>query len=338
MTCRIVFVVAPGFELLDLSGPLCAFGLARSSYQAGYELDVVSSGEDRVASSAGLTIDTAPASRARYADTVIAIGGPNAHQPDGAPDIVDLLRSVTPTVRRVASICTGAFHLAAAGLLDGHRVTTHWRLAPLLQSRYPNVIVDPDRIYVHDRKIWTSAGITAGIDLALALIEEDFGAGMSKSVAQDMIVYHRRPGGQSQFSAILDLPAVSDRIRLALTYALEHLHTELRVEHLADAARVSSRQFARLFVQETGETPARAIERLRADAARAKVEGSREPMDVIARAVGFGDTERMRRAFLRLFGQSPQALRRMARLPVAGHSRPASAAMAESEGITSFQP
>ena len=313
MTCRIAFVVAPGFELLDLSGPLCAFNLARLNYEAAYEIDVVSSADGPVTSSAGLSIEAAAASRAKHAHTIIVVGGPKAQQASAEPGTVDLLRSLAPTARRMASICTGAFHLAEAGILDGHRVTTHWRLAPLLQSRYPKVTAHGDRIYVNDRKIWTSAGITAGIDLALALIEADVGPDISKLVARDMVVYHRRPGGQSQFSAILDLQPASDRIRLALAYAREHLHDDLRVDRLADVACISSRQFARLFVQETGETPARAIERLRAEAARAKVEDTREPMETIARDVGLRDTERMRRAFLRHFGQSPQALRRISR-------------------------
>jgi len=200
--------------------------------------------------------------------------------------------------------------MAEAGLLDGHRATTHWRLAHLLQSRYPKVYVEADRIYVRDRTIWTSAGITAGIDLALAMIEADFGSATSKSVARDMVVYHRRPGGQPQRSAVLDLEPVSDRIQSAFAYAREHLHENISVDRLADIARVGSRQFTRIFVKETGETPARAVERLRAEAARPRVEESQEPMDSIARNCGFGDVERMRRSFVRLFGRSPQAMRR----------------------------
>ena len=310
---RISFVVAPAFELLDLSGPMCAFNFAREFHGAPYEISVASSAGGPVLGCAGLSIETVGPGKARHGDTVIVVGGPEAHLPERQPATISLLGSLAPATQRMASVCTGAFHLAEAGLLDGHRATTHWRWAPLLQSRFPSVSVDADRIYVHDRKVWTSAGITAGIDMALALIEADFGPKLSKSVARDMVVHHRRPGGQSQFSAILDLEPASDRIREALAHAREHLHENLSVERLAEAARISSRQFSRIFLKETGETPARAVERLRAEVARPRVEDGREPIELIARDVGFGDAERMRRSFLRLFGQSPQAVRRIAR-------------------------
>ena len=258
-------------------------------------------------------MDAAGPAKARHGDTVIVVGGPEAHLPDRQPATAALLRSLAPDTRRVASVCVGAFHLAEAGVLDGHRATTHWRWAPLLRSRFPAVSVDADRIYVRDRNVWTSAGITASMDLALALIEADCGAELSKAVARDLVVYYRRPGGQSQFSAILDLEPASDRVRTALAFARDHLHEDLPVERLAEAACVSGRQFSRLFVKETGETPARAVERLRAEVARSRVEDGREPVERIADAVGFGSPEKMRRSFLRLFGHSPQALRRIAR-------------------------
>ncbi len=313
MSRRISFVVAPAFELLDLSGPMCAFDCARSLYGAPYEVSVASSAGGAVFGCAGLSIDTVEVNAAKHADTVIVVGGPEAHLPGRQPAITGLLRSLAPVTRRMASVCTGAFYLAESSILDGHRATTHWRWAPLLQSRFPRVSVDADRIYINDRTIWTSAGVTAGVDMALAMIEADFGLDLSKSVAREMVVHHRRPGGQSQFSAILDLEPASDRIREALTYAREHLRDNLPVERLAEVACISSRQFARIFLKETGETPARAIERLRAEVARPRVEDSREPIELIAQDVGFGDVERMRRSFLRLFGQSPQAVRRVAR-------------------------
>ena len=311
---RISFVIAPHFELLDLSGPLCAFNLARDYYNIPYEVSLISSIGGPVFCCAGLSIETLGPQKAGHGDTVIVVGGPEAHVAEKQQiATISLLRSLAAVTQRIASICTGAFYLAEAGILDGHRATTHWRWAPLLQSRFPGVSVDADRIYVKDRTVWTSAGVTAGIDLALALIEADFGLDVSKSVARDLVVYHRRPGGQSQFSTILDLEPASDRIRVALAYAREHLHEHLPVERLAEAARVSTRQFARVFLMETGETPARAIERLRAEVARPRVEDSREPIEHIASEVGFGDVERMRRSFLRLFGHSPQTLRRIAR-------------------------
>ena len=313
MSRRITFLVAPAFELLDLSGPLSAFTIARNLYTAPYEVSVVSEGGGFVPSCDGVSVETGLYDRTEPAGTAIVVGGAEAQLPTQQAATVALLRAIAPAAPRLASVCTGAFYLAEAGVLDGHRATTHWRWAPLLRSRYPKLSVDADRIYVHDRKVWTSAGITAGIDMALALIEQDFGAELSRAVARELVVYQRRPGGQSQFSAILEMEPSSDRIRQALAFAREHLGNDLCVERLAEAACISPRQFSRIFLKETGETPARAVERLRAEVARPRIEDSREPIEIIARDVGFGDAERMRRSFMRLFGQSPQTLRRLAR-------------------------
>lgn len=310
---QISFVVAPQFELLDLSGPMCAFNFARELHGARYEIGVASSSGGPVFSCTGIAIATSQPEAATTADTVIVVGGSDAHLPERQPATTSLLATLASSKRRMASVCTGAFYLAEAGVLDEHRATTHWRYAPLLQSRFPRLSVDADRIYVNDRQVWTSAGITAGIDMALAMIEADHGPEMARSVARDLVVYHRRPGGQSQFSAILDLEPASERIRVALAFAREHLSENLTVERLAEAACVSSRQFSRLFVRETGETPARAVERLRVEIARSIVEDGGKALELIAREVGFGDAERMRRSFVRLHGQSPQALRRAAR-------------------------
>ncbi len=223
------------------------------------------------------------------------------------------MRKLAKGARRVTSVCTGAFLLANAGLLEGRRATTHWRYAGVLQSRFPAIRVDADRIFVADAGVWTSAGVTAGIDLALALIEEDYGSELARTIARDLVVPYRRPGGQSQFSTLLELEPTSDRVRQALAFAREHLHERLPVERLAEAACISARHFGRLFLSETGETPARAVERLRVEAARPRVEESREPLEMIARKVGFGDVEGMRRSFVRLCGQTPQTLRRLSR-------------------------
>jgi transcriptional regulator GlxA family with amidase domain len=224
-----------------------------------------------------------------------------------------VVQRLSEGARRVASVCTGAFVLAEAGLLDGKRATTHWRYAATLQRRFPSIKVDADRIYVRDGEIWTSAGISAGIDLALAMIEEDCGVEVSKAVARDLVVYHRRPGGQSQFSTMLELEPPAGRIRNALAFAREHLHEHLTIERLAEAACVSPRQFQRLFTTETGDTPAHAVERLRVEAAKPRVEDGEEPLAAIARSVGFGDANRMRRSFVRMFGRSPQDIRRALR-------------------------
>ena len=213
----------------------------------------------------------------------------------------------------MASTCTGAFVLAEAGLLDGRRATTHWGAARKLQARFPKVKVEEDRIFIVDGPVWTSAGMTAGIDLALAMVEKDLGAEAARAVAKRLVVYHRRAGGQSQFSALLELEPKSDRIQNALAYARNNLDKALTVGDLAEAANLSPRQFSRAFRAETGQSPAKAIENLRLEAARLSMEQSRHPIDVIARQTGFADRDRMRRAFLRAFGQPPQVIRRNAR-------------------------
>jgi transcriptional regulator GlxA family with amidase domain len=311
---RSVWLVAfPGFELLDLSGPLCAFDLATFAHGAKYECSVVSARGDLVNCSSGFSVMTKRAVRSRPPDTLVVVGSPDDDALRGAPETVKLIRASAPKVRRVASVCTGSFLLAAAGLLDGRQATTHWRFAGTLRARYPKVRVTPDNIFVRDGQVWTSAGITSGIDLALALIEDDFGAEVSKATARDMVVYYRRRGGQSQFSTILELEPTSERIRHVLNFAREHLPEALSVDRLAEIAGMSPRQFARIFVKETGDTPAHAIERLRAEAALQQIQEGFESMEVVARNVGFRDMERMRRAFIRIYGQPPQALRRTAR-------------------------
>jgi transcriptional regulator GlxA family with amidase domain len=319
---RIWVVVFPGFELLDLSGPLCAFHLASEVHRASYRVEVISVHGGLVASGSGVPIHTLRASRSKSVDTLLVVGGGTDNAIDADADTVALIRKMAPRARRVASVCTGAFLLSAAGLLDGRSATTHWRYAALLQRRFPHVRVDADKIFVRDGRVWTSAGITSGIDLTLALIEDDFGIEMSKAVARDMVVYHRRSGGQSQFSALLELEPASDRVRDALNFAREHLHEPLPVDRMAAAARISARQFARLFLKETGDTPARVVERLRAEAALPRIQEGTEPIDIVARKVGFGDKDRMRRAFVRIYGQPPRALRRVTATSKSRNHRP----------------
>jgi transcriptional regulator GlxA family with amidase domain len=231
------------------------------------------------------------------------------------PGMIAFLREAPKRHRRIAAICTGAFLLAEAGLLDGRQATTHWLHAPKLRNLFPKVKIDQDRIFTNDGSIWTTAGGAACLDLGLALIENDLGAELARSVARELIIYHRRGGGQSQFSALLEMSPKSDRIQMALTYARENLHKPLTVPELAEAARLSPRQFSRAFQAETGQSPAKGIEHLRVEAARTLMEQSRHPIDVVARQSGFSDRDHMRRAFVRAFGQPPQALRRMARAP-----------------------
>lgn len=214
---------------------------------------------------------------------------------------------------RIASVCSGAFLLAEAGLLDGRRATTHWLRTRQFLSQYPKVKLEPDQIFVRDGDIWSSAGISAGIDLALAMVAEDFGDEIAKKAARQLVLYHRRSGGQSQFSSLLELKTPSGRFGPLLSWAREHLEAPLTVEALAEQAGMSTRHFARAFIAETGTTPSKAVERLRIEVARQRVQSSSEAIERVAETTGFRDPERMRRAFIRAFGQPPQSLRRAAR-------------------------
>ncbi len=304
--------VFPCFQLLDLSGPLAAFQAANGAASATlYQPVILSRLGGPVPTSAPLVVSTTSARpRVRALDTLVVVGGDEVRGADNAD--VHAIRILASRARRVTSVCTGALLLAAAGLLDGRRATTHWRHTARLQREYPAVRVEADRIYVHDGNVWTSAGISAGIDLALALIEADHGTGLSKAAARELVVEHRRAGGQSQHSEIIALEPESDRIRQALAYARAHLDQRLGIEQLAEVASLSLRQFNRLFREQTGETPAKAVERLRIEAARPRVEAGIEPIEIIAATLGFTDPERMRRAFIRHFGHPPQSLRRAA--------------------------
>ncbi|GEN61469.1 GlxA family transcriptional regulator [Acetobacter nitrogenifigens] len=305
------FFVYPGHQLLDLAGPLAAFEAA--TQVAGpplYGLEVLSRAGGLVRSSSGVPVATEP-SRDANVNTLVISGGDIA--PMLLPDETQAVARLASTTSRIASVCTGAFLLAEAGMLDGKRATTHWRMAHRLQRSYPAVEVDADKIFITDRNVWTSAGVTAGIDLALALIEADHGLELTRQVARELVVYHRRAGGQSQYSPVSQMEPESDRIRIALAFARDRLHEPLPIERLADAAHLSLRQFGRAFRRETGETPARAVERLRIEAARVRVQDGSEPVEAIAQAVGFTDPERMRRAFIKHYGMAPQAVRRIAR-------------------------
>ena len=307
------FVVFPGFELLDLGGPLCAFNLAIDFHQAAYQVHIVSAVGGLVRGSSGVAIDTLVPPSAYHLDTLLVVGAPTTEILYGQTETADLVGTIAPRARRKASICTGAFLLAAAGLLDGRRATTHWRYAGELQRRHPTIKVDADRIFVREDDVWTSAGITAGIDLALAMIAEDVGDEIAQKTARELVLYHRRSGGQSQFSSLLELKAPSGRFGALLSWARENLEAPLTVDDLAEQAGISSRHFARAFAAETGTTPSKAIERLRIEVARQRVQSSADAIERGAETTGFRDPERMRRAFIRAFGQPPQSLRRAAR-------------------------
>ena len=275
-------------------------------------MGVLAAGGGEIASSSGVRLLSRPLDEAAY-DTVVVSGGNGTRSLAALAAPVNWLRRRAAGVRRVASVCSGAYLLAEAGLLDGKRATTHWSRSDDFIRRYPKIRLEPDRIFVRDGEVWSSAGITAGIDLALALIEDDLGAEIARRTAQQLVVHQRRPGGQSQFSALLDTGGVHGRFASLMDWVRERLDERLNVERLAEQAAMSPRHFARAFVAETGITPAKAVERLRLEAARVRVEAGHEPIDRVAVVAGFGDPERMRRAFLRAFGQPPQALRRAAR-------------------------
>ncbi len=308
---HIGFYLYPGHQILDFAGPFGAFeSVAKIAGRPLYALNPLSQRGGAIRGSGGALVESLNAG-AMELDTLIVVGGDIA--PMRAPGEVAAVQALAGKTARVASVCTGAFLLAEAGLLAGRRATTHWRVAHLLQQGYPDVRVEADQIFIADRGVWTSAGITAGIDLALALIEADHGADMARGVARELVVYYRRSGGQSQFSSLSQMEPSTDRIRLALAFARGHLEEPLGVERLAEAVHLSPRQFSRAFRRETGETPARAVERLRVEAALARLQDGAEPVEQIARAVGFTDPERMRRAFVKLHGCPPQAIRRAAR-------------------------
>jgi transcriptional regulator GlxA family with amidase domain len=311
---RIGFIALPGFQVLSI-GALSVFEYANKEMdEPVYDVRLLSETGGSIRSSIGISVTTEPFDDINF-DTLI-VGG-SVEIGSLTPGVIRFLRRALVQYPRVAATCTGAFILAEAGLLDGRRATTHWNRARELQARFPKVKVEEDRIFIIDGPVWTSAGMTAGIDLALAMIEQDLGADVARAVARKLVVYHRRAGGQSQFSALLELEPKSDRIQSALDYAKRNLDQPLTVRQLAGAAHLSPRQFSRAFRAETGQSPAKAVENLRVEAARLMMERSRHPIDVIARQTGFADRDRMRRAFLRAFGQPPQVVRRNARAEAA---------------------
>jgi len=274
-----------------------------------YDMRLVSATGGQIVNSIGMHVETERGNDVAL-DTLL-VGAPlDIEKP--APEVLDFLQRTSAGTRRIASICVGAFILGESGLLDGRRATTHWLFGKELQSRYPKVRVEVDRIFIADGQIWTSAGMTAGIDLALGLVERDLGPGKAREIARMMVLHHRRAGGQSQHSALLDIEARSDRVQATIQYARRNLSSNLSVERLAAVACLSLRQFSRLFRLETGLSPAKAVENLRLEAARFLLEQGRLPIETIAFDTGFGDRERMRRAFLRAYSQTPLSIRNAA--------------------------
>ena len=308
---RIGFIAFPNFQVLSLctlSVFECANMLAQNT---SYDLRLLSETGGPIRTSSGLTLETQACDDSEY-DTLIVLGT-LVDKPTFSPGLLAYVRNAPSKARRVASICTGALVLAEAGLLDGRRATTHWAYAHDFRERFPTVKLEEDRIFIIDGSIWTSAGCTACIDLALAMVERDMGKDLARAISKDLVLYHRRAGGQTQYSALIELEPKSDRIQSALDYARRNLRTSLTVEQLAESAHLSPRQFSRAFQEETGQSPAKAVQNLRIEMARIMVEEGRHSLDVIAREAGFGSRDRMRRAFTRRFGQAPQEMRRDAR-------------------------
>jgi transcriptional regulator GlxA family with amidase domain len=276
-----------------------------------YDMHLVSASGGQIVNSLGMHVETKRGDDLAL-DTLL-VGAPlDIDRP--SPDVVDYLQRASASTRRIVGLCVGTFSLGEAGLLDGRRATTHWLFGKELQLRYPKTRVDLDRIYVADGPIWTSAGMIASIDLALGLVERDLGSVKTREIARVMVLHHRRTGGQSQHSALLDLDVDmrSDRVQAALQYSRRNLSGNLSVERLAAVACLSPRQFSRLFRLETGVSPAKAVTNLRLEAARFLLEQGRLPIETIAFDTGFADRERMRRNFLRAHGQCPQSIRKVA--------------------------
>jgi transcriptional regulator GlxA family with amidase domain len=314
-TRRIDILAFPDVQLLDVAGPLQAFAtandLARSrGHEAPYAPRVIADTGTALMTSAGLGLFAQPLpSKGEAPDTLIVAGGWGVHAASRDTAFLAWVRRRAAGSRRVASVCTGAFMLAAAGLLDGRRAVTHWTRCDELAQRYPSISVDPDPIFIRDGTIWTSAGVTAGIDLTLALIEDDLGRAVALDVARHLVVFLKRPGGQAQFSATLSLQKAGERFGELHAWITENFTAKLSVGALAERAGMSERSFVRHYRAQTGMTPARSIEQLRLEAARRLLGDTAFPVKRIAARCGFGSEETMRRSFLRSSGVTPQAYR-----------------------------
>jgi transcriptional regulator GlxA family with amidase domain len=306
-------LVFPEFQLLDAAGPISVFEIAAHFAGRSPSIKVLAATPGLVCSSSGVEMLARGLKPSGAITTLLLAGGKGVDAAARCDKTLKFVRAMAKRGVRLASVCSGAYILAEAGLLDGRRATTHWRRTRHFLAAYPEVKLEPDRIFVRDGNIWSSAGITAGIDLALAMVTEDFGEEVAQKTARQLVLYHRRSGGQSQFSSLLELKAPSGRFAALLSWAREHLDAPLTVEDLAEQAGMSSRHFTRAFIAETGSTPSKAVERLRIEVARQRVQSSCEAIERVAQVTGFRDPERMRRAFIRAFGQPPQSLRRAAR-------------------------
>jgi transcriptional regulator GlxA family with amidase domain len=315
---RVIVVTFPDFQLLDVTGPWEVFGrttrwLREHGLAGGYTLELTATQRGSVTSSSGLSLGVPKALTALRGtlDTLVVAGGMGTARALADRTLLAFVKSAAGRARRTASVCSGAFVLAEAGLLDGRRATTHWGSCAELAARYPKVTVDPDPIFVRDGRIWSSAGVTAGMDLALALVEEDHGRDVALGVARELVLFLKRPGGQAQFSAQLQAQlAEREPLRDLQAWMADHPAADLSVEALAKRVAMSPRHFARVFKHETGATPARAALAARVEAARRRLEDGDDGLEGVASACGFGSAEVMRRAFLRMLRVGPAVYRR----------------------------
>ncbi len=310
---RVVVLAFPGVQSLDVAGPVEAFAAA-----GDYDVEVVAPRAGAVPAHSGLTLlaERALSDVRGPIDTLVIAGGEGTPAVMADAEVLASVRRLAPATRRLASVCSGAFILAEAGLLDGRRATTHWGSCDLLARMYPAVSVDPDSIFVRDGDVWTSAGVTAGIDLTLAMVEDDLGREIALEVARRLVVFLKRPGGQSQFSAQL-AGQFADRqpLRELQGWIADHVADDLSVERLSAEVAMSERNFSRAFHREVGVTPARFVERTRVEAARRQLEESGASIDEVAARCGFGTAETMRRTFLRVLRVTPSDYRNRFRIP-----------------------
>jgi transcriptional regulator GlxA family with amidase domain len=306
---HIVIVGYDDITSLDLTGPLEAFSSAflENSAQPCYKVTIAALGAKTFRSESGLHMTaTCFLSSLRHIDTLLIPGGRAMRLSPSGPKLADWISRRANHIRRIASVCTGVFAIAPTGLLDGRRVTTHWKFAAELASRFPALKVDANALYIRDAKFYTSAGITAGIDLSLALIEEDFGSRVALAVARELVVYMKRPGGQEQFSEPLKFQvATTSRFADLAAWMLGRLNKDLSVETMAEHANLCSRQFSRRFRLEFNSSPAAFVQRLRLDEARKRLSDPRSSVKRVAESVGFHDADTFRRAFLHRFGVPP---------------------------------
>lgn len=306
---KIGLIIADHFQMLAIS-TLTVFEFANmATGKAFYQPVVYSEFGGTVRSSSGIGVDSLPLSDDTQVDSWLVAGVLTPVEEPASAGIVHFLQTTALQARRIAGVCTGAFVLAQAGLLDKKRATTHWAHARSLLQLHPDIQLEDDRIFIIDDRVWTSAGMTAGLDMALGMVEKDLGAEIARAVAHNLVMNQQRSGGQTQHSEMLALAPRSDRLQSALEYARSNLSKALTVELLADAVHLSARQLSRLFRQETGKSPAKAIEGLRLEAARLMIEQSRLSLDAIARESGFRDRRHMREVFIRGYGIPPQSLR-----------------------------